>query len=143
MVTDKVPTQTLFRLLSGPDDQPRIQAAMQRLRTSQSTVETLNVTLEGQQQLMAITWLPALDWFAVSAVEAHAGALLDSSLLLGALSVLAGLLVLAMILMYFGTHLLVFKPLLALSQGVRSMESGQYDINLPASASCAAPHRLG
>ncbi|MCG9125623.1 SpoIIE family protein phosphatase [Laribacter hongkongensis] len=130
MVTDKVPTQTLFRLLSGPDDQPRVQAAMQRLRTSQSTVETLNVTLEGQQQLMAITWLPALDWFAVSAVEAHAGALLDSSLLLGALSVLAGLLVLAMILMYFGTHLLVFKPLLALSQGVRSMESGRYDINL-------------
>lgn len=130
LVAGKAPSRTLFKKVSGQDDAQRIQASMQRLRTGQTPVEILPVTLDGQQQLLAMAWVPALDWFVISTVPANASALFNSGPLLEGLSVLAGLLVLTMILMYFGTHLLVFKPLLALSQGVRRMESGQYDINL-------------
>ncbi len=129
-ITDKVPTHTLFKLLSGLNDQQRVSAAMQLLRNNQSDVETLDVVLEGRRQLLGITWLPELDWCVVSAVEAHTGAFADSNLLLGALAVLGGLLVLAKVLMNYGAHFQVLKPLLALSQGVQEMERGQYDIKL-------------
>lgn len=129
-VTGKVPAHTLFRLLSGPDDARRVQAAMDGLRAGRDGATVLDVVLDGRPQLMAMAWLPVLDWFVVSAVETRAGALFDASLLLGALSILAGLLVLATGLMYFGSHLLIFKPLLALRQGVRRMESGRYDVHL-------------
>ncbi len=130
LVAGKPPTHTLFGLMSRQVDRDAVASAMSRLQADPGGVESLAVELEGQRQLIALAWLPELDWYAVSAVGLDSADLFSLPWAWAALLLLVSLLLAALALVYFGTHRLVFKPLLALGANVRQMESGRYDVSL-------------
>ncbi len=92
---------------------------------------TLPVKLDGEPRLLALTWIPELQWFVASAVDLRTAQVIELRPLLPALTAVA-LLFVALILA--GAWLVdrrVLRPLRQLRKSAQAIAAGQYNTPLP------------
>lgn len=71
---------TFFELLDKPEDGATLRRAMAALADGKSEVETLDLVVMGQRQLIGMTWLPQIRWYVVT-MTPPAGAGVNTGLL--------------------------------------------------------------
>ncbi|MDN3577699.1 biofilm regulation protein phosphatase SiaA [Chitinimonas viridis] len=121
---------TLFRLLK-PDDEIAVRQAMQAAEAQPNGVHTTWVSLAGKQQLLAVAYLPELQWHVATAVDLHTAKVLDAGWLAPA-AIALGMLLVALLLGFgYAAEHLVLKPLRRLHQSARAIAAGEYDVALP------------
>ncbi|WP_303878672.1 biofilm regulation protein phosphatase SiaA [Stutzerimonas kunmingensis] len=108
-----------------------VRQAMAESRESPGTVATLRVTLDGAPRLLALSWIPELQWFVASAVDLGTAQIVEVRPLLPAIALF---LVLFLLLIGGGAWLVekrVLKPLRQLRRSAQALAAGQYDAPLP------------
>lgn len=116
-----------------PDDSARqaLAAAMAQVAQAPGEVRIFRAGLDGREQLLAISHVPELKWYVLTAVDLRAAQVIDESwiwMLAGAL-----VLLLALLLAAFGTAVekLVLAPLSKLHQAAGAIARGNFDVSLP------------
>jgi len=108
-----------------------VRQAMAESRANPGTVATLRVTLDGAPRLLALSWIPELQWFVASAVDLGTAQVVEVRPLLPAIALF---LVLFLLLIGGGAWLVekrVLKPLRQLRRSAQALAAGQYDAPLP------------
>ncbi len=108
-----------------------VRQAMAESRENPGTVTTLRVTLDGAPRLLALSWIPELQWFVASAVDLGTAQVVEIRPLLPAIGLF---LVLFLLLIGGGAWLVekrVLKPLRQLRRSAQALAAGQYDAPLP------------
>ena len=108
-----------------------VRQAMADSREAPGSVATLRVTLDGAPRLLALSWIPELQWFVASSVDLGTAQVVEVRPLLPAIGLF---LVLFLLLIGGGAWLVekrVLKPLRQLRRGAQALAAGQYDVALP------------
>ncbi len=108
-----------------------VRQAMAESRDSPGSVATVRVTLDGAPRLLALSWIPELQWFVASAVDLSTAQVVEVRPLLPAIGLF---LVLFLLLIGGGAWLVekrVLKPLRQLRRSAQALAAGQYDAPLP------------
>jgi len=115
---------TLYRLLTAPGDAARLQAQLERVAAGQIPVAVLPLTVENQSTLAAIAWLPEIQWFVVTLVDAA------DVYSVWRFAPFAGLLIVSLLSMTVAVTLLlnrlVIGPLARLHQSTHAIAAGDY-----------------
>ena len=122
-------TTTLQELL--PDGGPELETAMERAVIAPEEVETLWVELDGQQQLLALTHIPELDWHVVSAIDLQDAQLWTGpwfGVTVGFVFMVAGSLLL---IFGYAVDRLVLRPIRSLHGTAKALAHGDFAVSLP------------
>jgi serine phosphatase RsbU (regulator of sigma subunit) len=129
---DNTETQfSLFGLLGDEAEQDAVRSAMQQGLSEPDSVITLRVTLDGEPQLLALSYLPELGWFVANGVNLDSAQVIDGRWLLPILLALAGLIVALILLFALAIERLLLKPLRQLKRSAQAMAAGRYDVQMP------------
>ncbi|MDD3519469.1 MAG: histidine kinase, partial [Chromatiales bacterium] len=117
-------SHTLAALLPADGQAAALAAAMAQAVDAPGNVETLWVTLDGREQLLALSYVPELRWHVVTAVDLRAAQVLEGTWLTAA--IIALVLLLGILLAAFGyaVEKLVLRPLRKLQQSATAMAGG-------------------
>lgn len=126
--------RNLFALLDRADDQAALRAHLAQLREGREGVTLQWVSREGRPQLLALTWLPELQWHVVTLIDLDATELLDQAWIRSLLLVVGLMLGILLIAFSYATERVLIRPLRRLTQSATLMAQGNYDIALPASS---------
>ena len=121
----------LFGMMEDPAEAEQVRAAMARAMQSPGTVESLHASLSGTEQLLALTYIPELDWYVVNAIDLDSAQVIDSQWLVPLVAALIGLVVILILLFALAVERLVLRPLRQLKRSAQAMASGRYDVALP------------
>jgi serine phosphatase RsbU (regulator of sigma subunit) len=122
---------TIYQLMARDADKANLRTALQRAEGHADNIELLWANLNNQRQLLAIAFLPELNWHVITAVDLKAARVIDSSLWLPWLLVGGALLVLLSAAIVVAVNRILLSPLLKLTGSVRRMAAGHYDVQLP------------
>lgn len=118
-------------LLDDEASRARLQSALQETRRHPGGVETLEVMLEGEPRLLAVGYLPAVDWLLVTALDLRAAPLLGDQWLWPMTTTLALILALLIVAFSYATERLILGPLRRLQRSARALANGDFDHRLP------------
>ncbi len=121
----------IFRLLSKPDDVAHLNAALQNAFENPEGIQLVRADLNGQNQLLAVSYIPELDWYVLTAVDLKAARVMDRSLWLPLLLSSLALLSLLVGAITLAVNRLLLAPVIKLTRSVRTVAAGNYDISLP------------
>jgi sigma-B regulation protein RsbU (phosphoserine phosphatase) len=123
--------QTLAGQLPPGPQRETLAAALAQAVTKPEAVSTLRVTLDGKEQLLALSYIPELKWHIVTAVDLKAAQVIHQGWLNGVLAALV--LVLGVLLAGFGyaVEKLVLQPVRKLQRSASAMAQGDFSITLP------------
>ena len=123
--------QTLAGQLPLGPQREELAQAMQRAVERPGEVPTLRVTLDGREQLLALSYIPELQWHIVSAVDLQVAQVLDKNWRNVAIATL--LIVIVVLLLAFGyaVEKLVLRSLRKLQLSASAMARGDFDVSLP------------
>jgi len=122
--------KTVFQLLGSAADRDALSSALMTLKKTPDGVQTLFVRFEGQPRLLAVAYLPDLDWYVVSEM--------DLRLLIGTapfriiLGVIGLALILCLLLVSAALDRLVLRRISHLAVATRQVARGDYNLHLPA-----------
>jgi len=122
---------SILGLLDDLSAASAVRQAMAESRDNPGTVATLQVALDGAPRLLALTWIPELQWFVASSVDLGTAQVVEVRPLLPAIGLF---LVLFLLLIGGGAWLVekrVLKPLRQLRRSAQALAAGQYDAPLP------------
>ena len=122
---------SLLGLLDNIEQATALRQAMAYSREHPGETATLEASLDGQPRLLALTWIPELEWFVASAVDLGSAQVIELKPLLPALG---AVLLLFLLLIAAGAWLVdrrVLSPLRQLRKGAQAIAAGQYDTPLP------------
>jgi serine phosphatase RsbU (regulator of sigma subunit) len=124
-------SQTALDLLDDEPSRQAMHAVMQDAMQHPANVATGWVSMNGRRQLLAVGYLPELNWFIATAVDLGAAGVVDANWL--RLSLLAvGLLVSALLIGFAAAiDRLIIKPLKHLHRSAGAIASGNYAVDLP------------
>jgi len=121
--------KTIFRLLGSDAERAALQSKLAALKQAPDTVQTAFVSLNGQPRLLALAYLPELDWYVISEMDLH--------LLIGGapfhiiLAVIGLALILTLLLISAALDRLVLGRLSRLEMATRQLARGDYALQLP------------
>ncbi len=121
----------LSDLLPDQATDGELQEVLHRTRTAPGTVGTLWARLDGKQQLLALTWIPELSWYVVSAVDLQAAQVLDNTWVIAAAAALLVIFVILLLVYSYGLEKLVLRPLRSLHTSATVLAQGDYNVTLP------------
>ncbi|SEQ32210.1 Serine phosphatase RsbU, regulator of sigma subunit [Ectothiorhodospira magna] len=124
---------TLFSRLPQAVDQERLEQAMGQAQANLDQVPLFTARLDGRDQLLALAYLPELDWYVVVAVDLAAAGVIQRTWLWSGLLAIGGILVLLLTGFALAVDRTVLRPLRRLQQSATVMSQGRYDIRLPPS----------
>ncbi len=122
---------SLLGLLDDIEQATALRNAMEFSRNNPGETATLQVALDGEPRLLAMTWIPELNWFVASAVDLRTAQVIEIRPLLpavGAVLLLFALLIVA------GAWLVdkrVLRPLRQLRKSAQAIAAGHYHTPLP------------
>lgn len=114
-----------------PAERAALSRGLQQAMAHPGEVSSLHATLDGKPQWLALSYIPELKWFIVTAVDVQAAQVINRNwlyLALGALVMLAGVLLVAFA---WAVEKLVLKPLHTLKDSASALADGQFDVALP------------
>ncbi|AWB32698.1 biofilm regulation protein phosphatase SiaA [Orrella marina] len=125
------PDQTLAGHL--PEGAPRaaLAAAMKQAQAHPGEVSTLLADLDGKEQLLALSYIPELKWFVVTAVDLKSAQVLDKNWLNAAILTLVVLISIWLLFFLFAMEKLVLQPLRKLRFSATAMAKGDFEVSLP------------
>ncbi|WP_341708169.1 biofilm regulation protein phosphatase SiaA [Halopseudomonas sp.] len=121
----------LLNLIS-PQDQAAVTDAIASTGAEPGSVRILPVALQGANQLLAMTYIPELDWYVVNAIDLTTAEVIDSTWLTPLLIGLAALLTILVLIFAVAIERLLLGPLRQLKRGAQAMAAGNYDVAMPA-----------
>jgi diguanylate cyclase (GGDEF)-like protein len=135
--------RTFFDLLDNPDnpdDAVSLRQAMAVLADGKGEVATLDLVVQGQRQLIGVTWLPQIQWYVLT-MTSPAGAGANTKLASAVLWLIAALtlILLAAMLIFQRT---VIRRVIRLDQAASAMSEGGH-VAMPADALDDEIGRLG
>lgn len=122
---------TIYRLVNNVKQQADIRSALQQAKNDSESIPQFWATLDGKRQLCAVSYIPELKWFVLSAVDVRAAQVIDSSLLLPLLLGTGVLLMLLVTAITIAVDRILLAPLLKLTKSVRQVAAGDYAVELP------------
>ena len=122
---------TLGALLGEQTERDALAAAMARAVADPGTVQLLDATLDGRKQLLALSYLEALRWHVITAVDLNTAQIIESGWLKAALAALVLVVLLLLGAFTFAVDRLLLRPLRSLHQSATALAEGQYDVHLP------------
>lgn len=127
--------QTLAGQLPAGAQRDTLVAAMVQAAAKPGEVSTFKATLGGKEQLLALSYIPELQWHIVTAVDLKAAQVIDQGWLRSVIAALV--VVLAVLLLVFGyaVEKLVLKPVRKLQRSASAMALGDFSVSLPPDSS--------
>ncbi|WP_334157278.1 biofilm regulation protein phosphatase SiaA [Oryzomicrobium sp.] len=122
--------KSIFRQLDDDDARDALRAALAESAADSGRAVTLQTRLDGQDRLLALAYIPSLDWTVVTAVDLAASKVLDQGMIVAVGIGGAVLLLLIFALTTAGFDRLVLLPLARLTGSVRQIAAGRYDVRL-------------
>jgi len=122
---------SLLGLVEGIDQAQALRQAMTYSREHPGDTATLEATLDGQPRLLALNWIPELQWFVASAVDLRTAQVIELRPLLPAIG---AVLLLFVLLIAAGAWLVdrrVLAPLRQLRKSAQAIAAGHYNTPLP------------
>jgi serine phosphatase RsbU (regulator of sigma subunit) len=120
----------LFDLLA-PGDAATARQAMQAAEGEAGGVQVSQIFLGGRSQMLAVTYVPELKWFVVSAVDLEAARLVGREWLMPLSVALAVLLAALLGGFALAVDRLVLRPINRLQESAQAIASGSYEVRLP------------
>lgn len=121
--------QTVFDLLPLSDE-PALRQALEQSRADPEQAVLVSLPLDGRAQLLAIGYIPALDWHVLTAVDLRAAAVLGAEWARPALGALALLLMLLLAGFAWLMERWVLQPLRQLQRSAHAVAEGRYEVDL-------------
>lgn len=119
------------RLLAQPEDVVKVASAMKRAEIKPDEIQVFHAELNGQDQLFADSFIPELQWHVLTAVDLKAARVIDNKLWMPALLGTFALLTLLIGAISVTANRILLVPLIKLTNSVRAMSKGNYDVELP------------
>ncbi|MCQ4259790.1 biofilm regulation protein phosphatase SiaA [Stutzerimonas stutzeri] len=121
----------LLGLLDDIDQATALRQAMAYSREHPGDTATLQVSIDNEPRLLAMAWIPELEWFVTSTVDLRTAQVVEIRPLLPAIG---AVLLLFLLLIAGGAWLvdrLVLRPLRQLRKSAQAIAAGQFDTPLP------------
>lgn len=122
----------LLDIVGDAAQRASLRAAMDKARAAPDSVELLPVSIDGNNQLLALSFIPELGWFVVNGVDLTSAKVIDSRWMVPLLIAMAGLLVLLIVLFALAIDRLLLRPLEQLKRSAQAMAAGDYEVSMPA-----------
>ncbi len=127
----KVASPTLVDQLADKKSRAALQGAMAFAKINPGQIATAWMMLDGKRQLVGLDYLPALQWFVLTAVDITAAQFIGPGWyipMIVAVVVLLGLLALGF---GYAVERLALRPLRRLQHSAQAIAGGRYDIAMP------------
>lgn len=115
-------------------EQPDLQQALEAARNDPLGVTLTSLTVDGVDQIVAITYIPDLDWFGFTALDLRSAHVISPYWFWLAVAGLALLLASLLSIFGYGVERLVLRPIRQLQQSARALAAGNYHVSLPSQA---------
>ena len=112
-------------------DRDALEQAMARAESAPGDVELLHAELDGRDQLLALTFVPELNWHALNAVDLQVAEVMQGTWLRTAGGMLLTTLLVLMAAFAYGVDRAVVRPIRRLSDSASALAGGRYDVDLP------------
>ncbi len=122
---------TVYRLLGSDAERTALRDTLAGLKQAPDTVRTLFVNFEGRPRLLAVAYLPELDWYVISEMDLHV--LIGTAPFRLILGVIGLALVVSLLLISVALDHLVLRRLSRLDAATRQIARGDYALRLPPS----------
>jgi serine phosphatase RsbU (regulator of sigma subunit) len=129
--SDRSHATNLHGLLGSSEASQALRATLAASTHKPGEVFTLPLTLQGKPRLLALTWVPELQWFVASAVDLRTAQVIEIKPLIPALSLILTLFLALIGLGAWAVERRVLKPLRQLRKSAQAIAAGQYDAPLP------------
>ena len=127
-----VQSRTLLAQL--PEAQrPQLQTLMAQAKSSPNQVSIDSFTLADKRQLVAMSFIPELGWYVVTAIDLDAAQILESVWLTASLLAFVIMLVLLLLALAYAVERLILRPLRQLQSSASAIADGNYQMSLPPS----------
>lgn len=123
---------TLAQRLPVVGERGSLAQAMAQASGDTDSVPLVAVTLAGRRQLLALAYLPELQWYLVAAVDLSVAPLVQAAWLQGGLVALAVVLLVLLVGVVLAVERILLRPLRDLSQSALAIAEGRYEVRLPA-----------
>lgn len=125
------PEQTLAGHLGNDAERAQLAAAMLKAKTMQDQVVVIPITLDNIRQLLAISYIPDLQWYIVAAMDLSNAQFLDKKWLHSGIILLALLLISLLLGFAYTVNRIIIKPIKNLQQSATKIAQGNYAFSLP------------
>lgn len=120
----------LLGLLDDISAAKTLRQVMAASRDDPSSVQTVKLALDGEPRLLALTWIPELQWFVASTIDLETAQVIEIRPLIPALSLFLTMFVILIACAAWLVEKRVLKPLRQLRKSAQAMAAGQYDVPL-------------
>ncbi|WP_445157092.1 biofilm regulation protein phosphatase SiaA [Halomonas sp. E14] len=124
---------TIHPLLGNEEQRAALANALQAAALAPDTTQTLWATLETQERLLSVGFIPELDWYLITALDMSVAQILDRRWLWPLLFAAALVLVIVFIVFALAIERLILAPLNRFKQSAQAIAAGHYDSPLPTS----------
>ncbi len=122
---------SLQKEFTDSSDSNKLTQAMQRAQKNPKNVETFRAKLDGKEQLLALTWIPELSWYVLSAVNLKAAQVIDDKWIMTVVAAVFVMFCILLLVYGYGVEKLVLRPLGALHTSAIALAHGNYNVTLP------------
>lgn len=123
--------KTIYRLMARAADQDVMRQALHDAAQQGEHIPVFKAELQGRPQLIAVSYIPELNWFVTTAVDLKAARVIDRGLWLPPLLVGTLLLTVLVLAIILAANRILLMPVLRLTASVRAMGAGNYTVELP------------
>lgn len=122
---------TLGALMASDAERSALTDAMRRAAATPGEVTLLRATVDGREQLLALSHIPELTWHVVTAVDLNAAQVVEARWAYAAFAAIAALLAALLTVFGYAVDRLVLRPLRRLQQSATAISQGNYRVELP------------
>ncbi|OYD22606.1 biofilm regulation protein phosphatase SiaA [Oceanimonas baumannii] len=126
---------TLFDMLDSAQDDETLSDLLGSARGAPDKVAMAWVELEGKRQLLAVSYIPELDWYLTTAMDMGLAQVIEPGLFNAALLGLVLILAILLLGLVYGVDRVVLTPLRRLQGSASAIANGSYEVSLPAPSS--------
>ncbi|PSJ44778.1 histidine kinase [Zobellella endophytica] len=119
-------------LLGSPEEGDRLAQLLREAASAPESVGTGWFTLDGRRQLLAVSFIPELGWYVVTAVDMNAAQVLEAGFVNNALAAFAIMMAVLLLALVYAVDRIMLRPLRRLQGSATAIAQGRYDVSLPA-----------
>lgn len=121
---------TIYQLMEGQQDVRAIRSAMEPAKHN-GQIPVFWANINGSRKLLAIAYIPELNWYVVTAVNLKAARVLNAGIWLPLFLTGSALLIMLILIVMLAVNRILLKPLLRLTDSVQTVAAGNYEVQLP------------
>ncbi|MCC4265082.1 biofilm regulation protein phosphatase SiaA [Oceanimonas baumannii] len=126
---------TLFDMLDAPQDDEQLSALLASAKDKPDEVAMGWVMLDDTKHLLAVSYIPELDWYLTTAMDLGLAQIVKPGLFNAVLLGLVVILALLLLGLVYGVERVVLRPLRRLQGSATAIADGSYGVRLPAPSS--------